>query len=374
MGGMMMTLKNTVMAFGAFLFAGLLAFLGLQAFSGSLRAETSLTAYAWNAYRGSTEVTEGSITIDIPSGAITLLQADAGSFMSGGDFVEDQLYMVRFGTGELYQVDTADGSLTLVGAFGKSDVTGFTYDTQSRKAYISVFEGGVSNLYEISLTDASLTLVGAISNGIIIGIAMDSAGNLYGIDLVDDHLYTINPETGLGTAVGLLGIDLNYAQDIAYDRDGGVLYGCLYTGGGQGGLYTIDTSTGAATLLASVEMEIDALAIPYEVQYEIAATAAADGQGTVSGAGTFSPGASVTLTAVPAPGYRFLNWTEGEEVVSEDATYTFTAEGNRTLRANFALQAVVSVLPQTGQGILALGGGVMALMGGSLAFLGRKKR
>lgn len=369
-------MKKNAIAIGAFLAAVAWGVMGIFAFSGSLQAGVggaSITAYAWNAYRGTTEVLEGTITVDIPSGAITLLQADGGEFMSGGDFVEEQLYMVRY-SGGLYQVSTSDGSLTLAGAFDKPSTTGFTYDTQTGKAYIVVYEDGGSNLYEISLADGSLSLVGTINNGLIIGIAMDGDGHLYGIDLGDDQLYSINPATGLGTLIGPVGLDLNYAQDIAYDRDNGVLYGTLYERGGSGGLYTIDTSTGAATLLAAIDAEVDALAIPYGVEYEIAASAGVDGQGTVSGVGTYAAGATVTLQAVPAPGYRFLNWTEGDEVVGQEAAYTFTATGNRTLKANFAVQATVSVLPQTGQGILAVGGGTMALMGGSLAFLARKRK
>ncbi|MBR5725663.1 MAG: choice-of-anchor J domain-containing protein, partial [Muribaculaceae bacterium] len=46
--------------------------------------------------------------------------------------------------------------------------------------------------------------------------------------------------------------------------------------------------------------------------------------GTVSGAGTFADGSTVTLTAAPLAGYSFGNWTLNGNVVSESATYTFT--------------------------------------------------
>ena len=59
--------------------------------------------------------------------------------------------------------------------------------------------------------------------------------------------------------------------------------------------------------------------------------------GTVEGAGTYSSGATVTLTATAANGYRFVNWTQSGEEVNTSAVYTFTASGNRELTANFEI-------------------------------------
>ena len=59
--------------------------------------------------------------------------------------------------------------------------------------------------------------------------------------------------------------------------------------------------------------------------------------GTVEGAGTYSSGATVNLSATAANGYRFINWIENGEEVSTSAVYTFTASGNRELTANFEI-------------------------------------
>ena len=59
--------------------------------------------------------------------------------------------------------------------------------------------------------------------------------------------------------------------------------------------------------------------------------------GTVEGAGTYSSGATVNLTATAANGYRFVNWTQSGEEVNTSAVYTFTASGNRELTANFEI-------------------------------------
>ena len=73
--------------------------------------------------------------------------------------------------------------------------------------------------------------------------------------------------------------------------------------------------------------------------YTISASANPSNGGTVSGGGTYNHGQSCTLSATAANGYTFTNWTEGDDVVSTEANYTFTVNGNRTLKANFTVQA-----------------------------------
>ena len=58
--------------------------------------------------------------------------------------------------------------------------------------------------------------------------------------------------------------------------------------------------------------------------------------GTVSGAGTFAEGSSVTVTATPNGSHSFVNWTQNAKVVSTSASYTLTMpSANVTLTAHF---------------------------------------
>ena len=59
--------------------------------------------------------------------------------------------------------------------------------------------------------------------------------------------------------------------------------------------------------------------------------------GIVSGAGEYAINDTATLTATANEGYQFINWTENDEVVSEDAEYSFTVTESRNLVANFEL-------------------------------------
>jgi hypothetical protein len=76
--------------------------------------------------------------------------------------------------------------------------------------------------------------------------------------------------------------------------------------------------------------------------YNITVAANPASGGTVSGAGTYSQGETCTLTATPSLGYTFTNWTEEGTAVSNDATYSFTVSGDRTLVANFTSSSTVT--------------------------------
>ena len=64
-------------------------------------------------------------------------------------------------------------------------------------------------------------------------------------------------------------------------------------------------------------------------------TAIAGEGGTVEGGGPYEENTTATLIATPAEHYDFVNWTEGEEVVSTTAEYSFTVTKDIELTANF---------------------------------------
>lgn len=70
--------------------------------------------------------------------------------------------------------------------------------------------------------------------------------------------------------------------------------------------------------------------------YNIALSADPQNGGTVSGGGDKEEGASCTVVATPAEGMVFDGWFENNQLVSNNASYTFTVERARTLVATFA--------------------------------------
>lgn len=68
---------------------------------------------------------------------------------------------------------------------------------------------------------------------------------------------------------------------------------------------------------------------------QISAASANASQGNVSGGGRKAIGGTCTLTATPASGYQFKNWTKGGNVVSTANPYTFTVEEAASIVGNF---------------------------------------
>jgi hypothetical protein len=104
--------------------------------------------------------------------------------------------------------------------------------------------------------------------------------------------------------------------------------------------------------------------IPGTNTHTVTISAANPDRGTVTGGGTFQAGQSVTVTATPNAGFTFVNWTEGGAAVSTSQAYTFTANANRNLVANFSpattgTNVTVTVSPNPAAGGTASGGGTV---------------
>ena len=76
---------------------------------------------------------------------------------------------------------------------------------------------------------------------------------------------------------------------------------------------------------------IDDITVNVTALYTIDAIPANSNMGTVSGGGTYQEGTSVTLTATPNSGYRFVSWNDG----NTDNPRTITVTGDATYIASF---------------------------------------
>lgn len=93
--------------------------------------------------------------------------------------------------------------------------------------------------------------------------------------------------------------------------------------------------------------------------YEVTTTANPLEAGTTTGNGNYGFEEPVTVLAVANPGYHFTNWTENGAVVSTAASYSFIAENDRDLIANFELNTyTIATQPNPENGGIITGGGV----------------
>lgn len=73
--------------------------------------------------------------------------------------------------------------------------------------------------------------------------------------------------------------------------------------------------------------------------YTVTTTASPLTGGTITGAGSYMSGATVTVTATPNNSFEFVEWTENGTTVSTNASYSFTINSNRNLVAVFNVVA-----------------------------------
>ena len=99
---------------------------------------------------------------------------------------------------------------------------------------------------------ASAVNPNAAAQGAIADIAFAADGKLYGVDY---DLSSIDPVTGIKSSVGSLGQNIR-AGGAAFDPASGVLYGLELTISAGPRLVTINTSTGAATVIGALSVEV----------------------------------------------------------------------------------------------------------------------
>ena len=269
-------------------------------------------AYAVDVYPGYNLVT---FLNDNP-GAWTVVAGLPGSQYFGGDFINGDfstLYVVDYATNSLYAVDTTTGAVTTIGPSvpgGGESWTGLT-GAADGTMYGVASTCGSSTLYTVDLSTGGLTTVGAITNGpCVIDIAITPGGQMFGVDIVNDNLISIDPATGAGTIIGYIGFNANYAQGMDYEDTSGTLYLAAYSS--QGELRIADPATGNTTLVGAFPggAEVDALAF-------------------ATGGGGDAPWLSENPVSGTIPGFWPL---AGANIVDGNTAQTTQTTGKVTLR------------------------------------------
>ena len=208
-------------------------------------------------------------------GELTLI-APTDRTLVGGAFIDNdfsKFYTLDFDTGDFLSIDTSDGSETLIGGTGVGGAglnwTGLAADPTTGVLLGTATDLGgddpFSLLYSIDATDGHATLIAPFGPGRVIDVAIRADGHVFGVDIVADEVLDLS----IG-AVGPLGFDAEFAAGLDFDQSSGVLYFAAIDNQGPSAqldrMYTIDTTTGFATLVGGISADpgsaqISALAI-----------------------------------------------------------------------------------------------------------------
>ncbi len=108
------------------------------------------------------------------------------------------------------------------------------------------------------------------------------------------------------------------------------------------------TVTGDAVYVACFEID----------RYSVTTSVSPNGSGTASGGGEYDAGSSVTITAVAAAGYEFVEWRDNGTSVSSNPQYTFTLASNMNFTAVFQIRSysISAQVSPAGSGTASGGG------------------
>lgn len=165
----------------------------------------------------------------------------------------------------LYAATGQDGDGLLIKIFpnsgGKIEVVGPIMDSNGNADCITalVFDGTTlwggtcyEDLVTIDRANGQFTFVGdmgtlltdfAFRNGVLYGLEEGDSGSM--------NLFTVNTTTGAATLVGAHGVGTTTGAGLAFSG------GTLYSANDGDNLYTVDTATGAFTLVAAMSASVD---------------------------------------------------------------------------------------------------------------------
>ncbi|MDZ7742105.1 MAG: carboxypeptidase regulatory-like domain-containing protein [Bacteroidota bacterium] len=199
-------------------------------------------------------------SMDMTTYTPTLIGSTAADLASG-DFPSGSESMM-YGAGDwganLYTIDVATGSATLVGGFSGApagmDVSGIATDKSTGTIYVSGTDISQSFIGILDETTGAITQIGSNITAIpgLIDIAIDGTGQMYGWGIVNDESYLIDKATGDVTLLGSLGFDANYGQGGNWDPVDDIIYLTAYNLASGPELRTLDRTTGGTSLIQAL--------------------------------------------------------------------------------------------------------------------------
>ena len=112
----------------------------------------------------------------------------------------------------------------------------------------------------------------------------------------------------------------------------------------------VTSASGVSVISSAATLTVTKKTEPTTYTISAYASPAEGGSVTVNDSGTsatVTANSDVTLTATANDGYRFTGWMENDQQVSTNATYTFNANGDRTLTAKFEKKVTGVTLDKT---------------------------
>jgi hypothetical protein len=153
-------------------------------------------------------------------------------------------------SGNLYNVNTSDASLGLIGSTGLADLGALEFGPDGN--LYGFTSGSSASLYRIDPNTAAPTLIGSLGLSFVIegALTFSSGGTAYGAHSYPSllNLFTVDVNTGVATEGPPIGTTLHESNGLAWRSDGML----VSVDPQDDGLEAIDPITGAVTNIATL--------------------------------------------------------------------------------------------------------------------------
>ena len=188
-----------------------------------------------------------------------------GATLIAGDYAAGTFYALDQDNDQLLSYNSTTGTFQTIGASTpmiNHSWSGMAYDQTSSTMYAMSLtqdpNNGVfsSQLYTIDLTSGMAASIALINLDAVSALAIDNTGNMYGVDVIDNLLISIDKMTGNATAIGSTGYLADLFQDADFDPETNKMYIASSTLGAPNGTAPIlriaDLVTGATLPLGDI--------------------------------------------------------------------------------------------------------------------------
>jgi len=229
--------------------------------SGSTIMIYNSKAYAYSAYDPTGTLPEGPVWfyLEDPGNITSLGPTQSTQYITSGTWLPPDRWLVAeyddgSTGGGLWQVNQLNGSMTYLCDLNvQGTLLGLSWCWNDGYLYGQSYAGGHFYWYKIDPDTYLSTLITDMGSGyLFMGLAYNmNYDTFYTVDISDDCLYSIDKGSGYPTLIGSTGLSMNYAQDLEFSINDGLLYAASYTSSGK--LAMINTTTGNATFLGDFQ-------------------------------------------------------------------------------------------------------------------------
>ena len=187
----------------------------------------------------------------------------ASNFPNGLDFDGAGNLFATGGTNTnfWFSVNQTTGLATMIGGSGlaaSQTIVDLAYDRLNNRM-LAIGSGTNPVLLSINTATGAASLVGAgtitgTTETVAVSLAVRASdGAIFIHGVATDRWYSVNPTTLVATPLAVLPFDTNFGQGGTFDPNNGTLYHAAFNATAfQGQLYTINTTTGAATFVGNM--------------------------------------------------------------------------------------------------------------------------